>query len=564
MSSKFRFRHHDNIGVADAEQDHAFLEKCFMDVGDIRIITDCDDPRRIVLGRTGAGKTALLYHLAQNRDNVIEIKPESLALAYISNSTILQFVHGLGVNLNIFFKLLWRHVFTVEILKTHFHLDSQQATVPVVERIKNFFNSRNRRHTQAMEYLERWGKTFWEETDYRIRELTTKLESDLKASIDAAKIGVPLSVHSGQALTEEEKTEVVHRAQHVVNEVQIRQLSDMIELIDEVLEDPKRRYYIVIDRLDEDWVEDGLRYLLIRALIETVRDFVKVKHAKIVIALRYDLLDRVVRLTRDAGFQEEKYESLYLPIEWTRDQLMNLLDLRVDALVRQRYTNRVVTHCDLLPAKIDKQPSIDYLLKRTLMRPRDLILFFNLCIAQAADNPSITAPMVRLAEGEYSRLRLRSLADEWQSDYPMLLSFVDLLKGRPSIFALEAITEEDCLNLCVRLHERGALGTDDLSGAALKLIDAKMRYEDFIRTVAAAFYKVSLVGLKLEHYESVSWSVSGRRSVSAAEIQPGTRVAIHPCFWRTLGVRDPDTRNAPTHVASIAKSGPGLPLSSAS
>ena len=53
-----------------------------------------------------------------------------------------------------------------------------------------------------------------------------------------------------------------------------------------------------------------------------------------------------------------------------------------------------------------------------------------------------------------------------------------------------------------------------------------------------AFYKISLVGLKLEHYESVSWSIGGRRSVSAAEIQPGTRVAIHPCFWRTLGVRE--------------------------
>jgi hypothetical protein len=529
-----------------------------MDVGDMRILNDCDDPRRIVLGRTGAGKTALLYHFGQEHDNVIEIKPESLALAYISNSTILQFVHGLGVNLNIFFKLLWRHVFTVEILKTHFHLDSQQATVPVVERIKNFFSGRNRRHTQAMEYLEKWGKTFWEETDYRIKELTNKLESDLKASIDAAKIGVPLSVHAGQVLTEEQKLEVVHRAQHVVNEVQIRQLSDMIELIDEVLEDPKRKYYIVIDRLDEDWVEDGLRNLLIRALIETVRDFVKVKHAKIVIALRYDLLDRVIRLTRDAGFQEEKYESLYLPIEWTRDQLISLLDLRVDALVRQRYTTKTVSVCDLLPAKIEKQPSIDYLLKRTLMRPRDAILFFNLCIAQAANNPSITAQMIRQAEGEYSRLRLRSLADEWQSDYPTLLSFVELLKGRPSVFPLESVTEEDCLNICVRLNEQAIAVGDELLVAAANLTDAKIRYEDFRRTIMAAFYKVSLVGLKLEHYESVSWSFGGRRSVSLAEIQPGTRIAIHPCFWRTLGIRDIDAKPTSPQAAALSTEGHGV------
>ena len=253
MASKFRFRLHDNVGVADAEQDHAFLKKCFMDVGDSAILRDCDDPRRIVLGRTGAGKTALLYQFAEHQDNVIEVKPESLALAYISNSTILQFVHDLGVNLNIFFKLLWRHVFTVEILKAHFNLDSEQATLPVLERIKNLFSSRNRKHAQALDYLEKWGKTFWEETDYRIKELTTKLETDLKLSIDAAKIGIPISADGGKSLTAEQKAEVVHRAQHVVNEVQIRQLSDMIELVDEVLEDPKRCYYIVIDRPDEDW-----------------------------------------------------------------------------------------------------------------------------------------------------------------------------------------------------------------------------------------------------------------------------------------------------------------------
>jgi hypothetical protein len=538
MASKFRFRLHDNVGVADAEQDHAFLKKCFMDVGGSAILRDCDDPRRIVLGRTGAGKTALLYQFTEQQNNVIEVKPESLALAYISNSTILQFVHDLGVNLNIFFKLLWRHVFTVEILKAHFNLDSEQATLPVLERIKNLFSSRNRKHAQAMDYLEKWGKTFWEETDYRIKELTTKLETDLRLSIDAAKIGIPISADGGKSLTEEQKAEVVHRAQHVVNEVQIRQLSDMIELVDEVLEDPKRCYYIVIDRLDEDWVEDGLRYLLIRALIETVRDFVKVKHAKIIIALRYDLLDRVIRLTRDAGFQEEKYESLYLPVEWNRGQLIELLDLRIGALVRERYTTKAVTHDGLLPAKISKQASIDYILRRTLMRPRDVILFFNLCISQAINNPSITTQMVRQAEGEYSRLRLRSLADEWYSDYPTLLSFVDLLKGRPACFSLDSISDDDCLNLCIKLHEQKIEPKDDLSRAALSLVDTGLTFEDFRRAVMVAFYKVSLVGLKLEHYESVSWSIGGRRSVSAAEIQPGTRVAIQPCFWRTLGVKE--------------------------
>lgn len=539
MSTKFRFRQHDNIGVADAEQDHAFLRQCFIDTGAISILSNSNDPRRIVLGRTGAGKTALLLHFSEATEKLIEVKPESLALAYISNSTMLQFVHGLGVNLNIFFKLLWRHVFTVEILKSHSHLDTERTTQNFIERITGIFGGKNQRHVQALEYLKKWGRTFWEETDYRIKELTTKIESDLKASIDGAKLGVPINFGGGGSFTEEQRHEIVHRAQHVVNDVQIRQLSDMIELIDEVLDDPTRPYFIVIDRLDEDWVEDKLRFLLIRALIETVREFGKVRNAKIIIALRYDLLERVVRLTRDAGFQEEKYETLYLPIEWTKASLVGLLDARIDKLVRSRYTTATVTHKDLLPAHINKQPSIDYILQRTLMRPRDIILFFNLCIAQAKDNAKISAQMVRQAEGEYSRLRLRSLADEWESDYPSLLGFVDLLKGRPPQFALEDVSDEDCLEVCVHLDDEKPIKDDELSRAASRLVNGTTNdYEGFKRGAMAAFYKVGLVGLKLEHHEGVAWSISSRRSVSVSEVRPGTRVAIHPCFWRTLGVRD--------------------------
>jgi hypothetical protein len=515
------------------------LRKCFFDTGEISILSNSTDPRRIVLGRTGAGKTALLLHFSETAEKVIEVKPESLALAYISNSTMLQFVHGLGVNLNIFFKLLWRHVFTVEILKSHSHLDTAKTTQNFIERLTAFFGGKHQRHVQALEYLRKWGSTFWEETDYRIKELTTKLESDLKASIDGAKLGIPINLGAGGSLTEEQKREVVHRAQHVVNDVQIRQLSDMIELIDEVLDDPNRPYFIVVDRLDEDWVEDKLRFLLIRALIETVREFGKVRNAKIILALRYDLLDRVIRLTREAGFQEEKYETLYLPIEWTKESLIGLLDARIDKLVRSRYTTATVTHRDLLPAHINKQPSIEYILQRTLMRPRDIILFFNLCIAQAKDNPRITAQTVRQAEGEYSRLRLRSLADEWQSDYPSLLAFVDLLKGRPAQFPLEEISDDDCLAVCVHLNDEGLVREDELSRAADRLISGTASdYEGFKRGAMAAFYKVGLVGLKLEHHEGVSWSISSRRSVSVSEVRSGTRVAVHPCFWRTLGIQD--------------------------
>src|SRR5437868_146109 len=106
-TGKFRFRRNDNIGAVDAELDKDFLENCFVDTGDLEVLLNCADPRRIVVGRIGSGKTAILGRLALRHEKVIEIAPESLALSYVANSNILSFVESLGVKLDIFFRLLW-------------------------------------------------------------------------------------------------------------------------------------------------------------------------------------------------------------------------------------------------------------------------------------------------------------------------------------------------------------------------------------------------------------------------------------------------------------------------
>lgn len=541
MRSRFRFRSNDHIGAADAESDHAFLAECYLRTGDLDLLLDPDDHRRIVLGRTGAGKTALLLQLVDSSTRAILIKPESLALAYISNSTILQFVDSLGVNLDTFFKLLWRHVFTVEVIKAHFHLDGAVATDGFFQWVKSRFSDKRRQHEKALAYLERWGSAFWEQTDYRIEELTAKLERDLKASIGAEVPIGKLGVSGGGSLTVEEKGKVVERAKYVVNQVQIQELSYVLELLDSLLEDPQKRYYIVIDRLDENWIEDRLRYLLIRALIETVRDFGRVRHAKIIIALRYDLLDRVLRLSRGAGFQEEKYESLFLHINWTKEQLSRLLDLRISRLVRQSYTSQAVTHKDILPGFVNRRPVMDYILERTFMRPRDVIVFLNSCISQAQGNPHIAPQILKEAEGEYSRKRLRSLADEWAADYPYLMTLLEVLKGRPKAFGLSEIGDDECIGLAIKLISEDY--TDEHLYMALAEIDRDPSQTDGMRQwLAAVLYRTGAIGLKLERFESTQWATSGQRSISISEISPNAKVAVHPCFWRSLGI-NPEIEN---------------------
>ena len=52
-------------------------------------------------------------------EHIIRIYPENLALTYVSNSTIVKYFEDIGVNLDPFYNLLWRHVLTVELLKKY-------------------------------------------------------------------------------------------------------------------------------------------------------------------------------------------------------------------------------------------------------------------------------------------------------------------------------------------------------------------------------------------------------------------------------------------------------------
>lgn len=239
-ASQFRFRNTDSVGAADAVDDGNYLQTCFVDTGLLDILRDCSDTRCIVVGRTGSGKTALLQRILESPGQIVVIEPDNLALSYVSNSTILRFLADLGLKLDIFYKLLWRHVFTVELLKKRFATVAaarpQQSSL--VDWIRSLFA--DKKHQRALKYLEDWGSSFWQETDYRVKELTTKLESDLKGSIGPAFPNWKFEVSGERKVTEEEKREVLHRAQEVVNRVQIKELTEVIEVLDATLDDPQQ------------------------------------------------------------------------------------------------------------------------------------------------------------------------------------------------------------------------------------------------------------------------------------------------------------------------------------
>lgn len=542
----FTIDKNDRIGAAGADEDIEFLEHCFVDAGYLRLLMDMADHRQIILGRTGAGKTALLNELVRKKhSHSINVLPENLALTYVSNSTILRyFSHELDVNLDPFFKLLWRHVFAIEILKRCF--DDNGSTLTTGASIKNWIyshftgkNRENKELKEAVTYLEEWGSNFWDETEFRVKEITEKVESNLNSEL-SSDIGSDFarfegSVAYSRGLSKEQKSQIRDRAQRIISQAQIQDLSKVIRLLDKVLSDKQKNYYLIIDGLDEDWVEDVFRYRLIKALIVTVREISKVTNVKAIVALRRDVLERVIRITRESGFQEEKYQSLYLPLTWSPSQLKEILNKRISKLMLDKTGRASVSALNILPKKFKKKDIFSYLTSRA-ERPRDIIALFNECMAIASGKSKISEDDIARGEGNYSRLRLRALADEWFADYPNLIKYSAILSNKTKSFKISSVNNEEIYNLCLKFATDKNIVNDNLNMTAVDFINEKINAHNCLAGIIYVFYKIGLVGLKTTSHESESWVDVYGRGISLADIGSETSVVVHPAYHRALGI----------------------------
>jgi hypothetical protein len=253
-------------------------------------------------------------------------------------------------------------------------------------------------------------------------------------------------------------------------------------------------------------------------------------------------LDRVYRFTRDTGFQEEKYRTSSIDLTWTKDKLVEVLDRRIDKLVKSQYTKQTVTHKELLPSvRVSKRKTasgIDYMIERTLLRPRDLIQFFNLCIAQSDNKTVIEHGALIAAEGIYSRERFRALVDEWIGVYPNLALSAQVLRKRSPIFRVEDLPLDDIEENCLQaVTSSEAVESTDLDEMR-KVAEGKSNPQTYRKSLILILYKVGLTGIRTNSSMPISWSFLGSPSVSGAEIEDDSKVSIHPTFWRHFGVSD--------------------------
>lgn len=531
------------IGSASAEYDEAFLDSCFVDTGALGELLSTDSNKSIVLGRVGAGKSALIREIEKREHHVRRIRPQEFSLRYISNSDVLQFVSALGIKLDPVFQALWKHVLCVELLKLRYNITSPEDSRTHWNRLGAIvtLNDTKRR---ALDYFSKFGGTdFWQTTEVRIREITTRLETGLEGSLG---IKVPPADSRSaylERMTTEEKQQLVSNVRKFLDTIHMSALQDVVALLaHDEFGKSKHKYYIVVDDLDEQWAEDELRYRLIRALIEAIKRFREVRCVKVIIALRTDLLASVLEATRDSGFQEEKFEDFFLRLKWADTQLKMLVSQRVSELARSKYTSKTVAFYDIFPRHVRKLDTLEYIVKRTLKRPRDMILFLNDCFEEASGRTDITPTVIQTAELKYSNGRLDSLAQEWFSFYPQLKVHIDFLKGLKSRLLLSEIPIKAINDYIMSLYRFEGKSDDEVTNSGLRMfhlggVESAGQALPLLRTLIPVLYRVGVVGIKRPNQGRFIFTDQPGASALAETIEPEYAIAVHPMMFAALETR---------------------------
>jgi len=526
------------LGELDAESDSVLLESCFIDSGYFEKLINTEDTASIIVGRTGAGKSALLQRVTSRVFRYKKLDPNDISIRFLEHSDIISFFEELEVNLDLFYKILWRHILIIEFIKIRHDIKNENDTDGLLSSFTGFFK-KNDVKKKAFEYFREWGDKFWIDTDTHLREITKKLESDTRAKIGLSLNEVNLNAEAARKISEEDKHEVKKRASEVVSGLQIQKLNEVLDILAEhSFNDNQKKYYVLIDQLDENWAENTTRYKFIRALIEEIKVFRRVKNIKVIAALRHDLLKSVFNLTRGSGFQEEKYESYILDLKWTPQQLTELVDKRIKEVFKRQYTRDDVTINDLFPSSkggIKGIQPIEYIIERTLYRPRDVLQFINECFKIALNRERISWDSIHKAESVYSNKRLRSLKEEWEDLYPSFEETIEVLRELPEKFTRASISKNSLESVMSELAVHNS--NDPCSVASYKFLHNDNRESDVINEILLCLFNVSAIGFKVSATTPYKWSFRDSSSVNKSDMKRASDIKIHKMLHSAMNVR---------------------------
>lgn len=181
--------------------------------------------------------------------------------------------------------------------------------------------------------------------------------------------------------------------------------------------------------------------------------------------------------------------------------------------------------------KSRRTDGVDYILDRTLDRPRDLIQFSNAAIESAAARGKYAVlpwSAIEQTETTYSRQRLESIYDEWHDTFPSLPALVEPLRDMGPRFDFGAVDQGVLVKVFSHSAARDCPWIKMLQEEAMENVDgARVR---FVSTLILA----GLLGAK-DGSDSIRYGWDEPPPEISIEACQRYSFHVHRAFHRVLG-----------------------------
>ena len=422
-----------NFGKVSAERDD-LLGNYFYDNGVLKSVLESPSSF-LVLGRKGAGKTAVFKHLSTKKNDFVGRDNILVSLSFEDyNWNIHSLLINSGKAESMLYKQSWRFVILIECIKAFYTwYEENKKKAP-------------KHLTAAHRLLEKLFDSpipsIYQIVGRKLLSLSALSLPKIGADIEDGDFG-GISADAGSITFDQLQGDPSlqdHLSQNIENLIDYFDRTLAIELHE------RPKIFICFDRVDEAW--DDVSYETSKKVIAgliTASDSICTQYAgaiRPIVFLREDIFD--VLSINDSNKLREDCGAL---LNWERASLQNLILKRVN-YHGQLQNKPAIADIDSLFDKEEMRqrakPS-SYIFKRTMMRPRDAISLLSRVVdamrdsardpfAEAPAQPSekLEVEAIYAAEPGYSEWLKKELLDEWKVQKPIIEDLFNAIQNAGS------------------------------------------------------------------------------------------------------------------------------------
>lgn len=302
----------------------------------------------------------------------------------------------------------------------------------------------------------------------------------------------------------------------------LQEISKLIPILEAVCENIP--VAVFVDELDRGWDASEDAKAFVSGLFQAAMSLNQtIQNTRVMISLRQEMYNSIPTLYEDA----QKVWDLIEVIRWDKSSLLSLIAKRIAHSYPELYQTEADVCWDAVFAPSDPaicKQSFDYLVDRTLYRPREIIQFCIQATEMAIERKEFPVSFASIMDVEplYSGHRTKDIAAEYRFQYPDLLKVFEAFRGRP--YKLErAELEEICLDIILN-EMMGTHGVEWLHD----------QEPEFLITI---LWEIGFIRAQVKgNAENQRPRFLGSHEISTLNLKSVTKFDIHPMFRANLGM----------------------------